>query len=74
MMQGYSRRVSIRYTKRDILEILRTIECQHQQYARATFCHPAEYLRQAWGAWAKILRKKYPENLVPTPPWSVANQ
>ena len=64
----------MKYRKRDIIERMQTIACQHQHYAQSMLCPAAEYLRQEWELWAKVLRKEYPGEMLPTAHWHIANQ
>jgi hypothetical protein len=60
------------HKKKDILEILQTISCQHQPYASSMLCPAAHYLRRQWGAWARVLRKEYPGETPPMAHWHIA--
>jgi hypothetical protein len=62
------------HNRKDIIDMMHTIERQLRPYAHDALSPAAQYLRREWSACARVLREEFPQELVPTAHWIIANQ
>jgi len=55
-------------TQTELRQVLLTIECQHRQFTANISSPAAKYLRAEWRSWAALLKREYPQALLPPDP------